>query len=420
MRGSAAPQSPMASSQNNAERRNVLVVTDTPEDLEVLQGQLGEAGFELSQAWEPEDALRKVEENAPALVLLDIKMSEADGVEFCKRLHSRSETEAVPVIVIADQGDGQQERVLDIGADGVICRPFEAAELLTRVRTLVRMKALHDRVAEQNRQLLDVNARLDAVNQELTARNRELEQGIAMARRLQEALLPQQYPAIQNISFAHTYTSAQAVGGDFFQIEGLEDGRAAIFIADVSGHGVRAAIVASIVKTVIDYIDLNDKTPSQALQDFNSRFRSVLGPMTPQIYATAVLMMLDGESRSLSLACAGHPSPLHVRKREGSAEALVSVDVCGPAVGFTADPDYPTIERQLQVGDIVLGFTDGIYEVLNEEGEMYGLGRLQELVAAHTRLIPRDLIQRMISDTEEYMGTARHRDDICIVAVEVH
>jgi sigma-B regulation protein RsbU (phosphoserine phosphatase) len=410
----------MTDVQTPHQRRNVLVVTDTPEDMEALQSQLGEEGYELDQAWAADEALRRTREMRPALVLLDINMSEADGVEFCKQLHSRAETEAVPVIVIAEETDGQQERVLDIGADGVICRPFQAAELLTRVRTLVRMKDLHDRVAEQNRQLLDVNARLDQVNQEMMQRNRELEQGMAMARRLQEALLPQQYPHVKNISFSHKYTSADAIGGDFFQIEGMEDGRAAIFIADVSGHGVRAAIVASIVKTVIDYIDLNDKTPTEALQDFNSRFRSVLGPMTPQIYATGILMMVDGENRSVSLACAGHPSPLHVSKARATAEPLVGLDACGPAIGFLPDPEYPTVERKLEVSDIVLGFTDGIYEVINEQSEMLGLSRLQELVAANTRLIPRDLIQRIITETEEYMGTARHRDDICIVTVEVH
>ncbi len=411
----------MASLENHAgRRRSILVVTDTPEDLHALQGQLGEAGYALAQTGSTEEAVERIDDEPPDLVLLDVDVSQTDGTAFCRRLHSRSETEAIPVIAIAEDRDtGQDETMLDIGADGVIVRPFEAAELLTRVRTLVRLKDLHDRVAEQNRQLLEVNAQLDQLNQELVARNRELEQGMAMAHRLQLALLPQQYPRLKNIAFSHKYTSAEAIGGDFFHIDGLDEERALIFISDVSGHGTHAALVASVVKTVIDYIDPADKTPTQVLTDFNSRFRSVLGPMTPQIYATGVLMLVDGAQRRVQVASAGHPSPLHVDKREMTAEPILHLDECGPAIGFLSDPDYPTVERELGVGDIVLGFTDGIYEVLNEREEMFGLARLQKLVADNAHLVPRDLIQRVITESEEFMGTHRRPDDICLVSFEV-
>jgi sigma-B regulation protein RsbU (phosphoserine phosphatase) len=410
----------MSTSQNQRPKK-VLVVTDTPEDVQVLRGQLGEAGYALDQAWGVEAALHAIESDPPDLVLLDMTNQESEGVELCRLLHSRPETEATPVIVIAEQSGVEQGRqVIDIGADGLICRPFEPVELLTRVQTLLRMKDLHDKIAEQNRRFMEANERLDQLNQELTVRNRELEQGLAMAHRLQEALMPQHYPHVKNVGFSHKYTPAEIIGGDVFQISGVDENRAAIFIADVSGHGVRAAIVTSIVKTVIDYINVADKTPSEVLKDFNSRFRSVLGPMTPQIYATGVFMIVDGQEHKLSVACAGHPAPLHISKSQASAEPVMDIERTGPALGFLSDPEYPTVECDLEVGDIVLGFTDGIYEVLNEQDEMFGLQRLQRLVASHTRLVPRDLIQRLISETNEFMGTTRRPDDVCIVALEVY
>ena len=410
----------MSTAQNHRQKK-LLVVTDTPEDVEVLRSQLGEGGYELDQTWGSEAALRAIEQDRPDLVLLDLTNQESDGVELCGKLRSRPETEATPVIVIAEQSGVQQGRqVLDIGADGLICRPFEAVELLTRVQTLLRMKDLHDKIAEQNRRSMEANERLDHLNQELTARNRELEQGLAMAHRLQEALMPQHYPHVKNVGFSHKYTPAEIIGGDVFQIRGVDENRAAIFIADVSGHGVRAAIVTSIVKTVIDYIDVTNKTPSEVLKDFNSRFRSVLGPMTPQIYATGIFMLVNGQERKLSVACAGHPAPLHICKSRLSAEPLMDIDLTGPALGFLSDPEYPTVECQLGVGDIVLGLTDGVYEVLNERQEMFGLRRLQQFVADNARLVPRDLIQRIISETDEFMGTTRRPDDVCIVALEVY
>ena len=402
-------------------RRKVLVVTDTPEDMHALQDQLGGHGYELEQTWGAEATVRKIEQDTPDIILLDMTNQESDGVELCRMLRGELKTEAIPVIVIAEQSGIEEGRqVLDIGADGLICRPFEPIELLTRVRSLLRMRDLHDKIIEQNRELMDANALMDGVNKELMTRNRELEQGMAMAYRLQEALMPQHYPRVKNIGFSHKYTPAEVIGGDVFQISGLDENRAAIFIADVSGHGIRAAIVTSIVKTVIDYIDLPSKTPTEVLKDFNSRFRSVLGPMTPQIYVTGIYMVVDGESRTLSVACAGHPPPLHISKNQMTAEPVMTIDEGGPAIGFLADPDYPTVERQLAVGDIILGFTDGVYEVLDEQQEMYGLDRLKQLVADNARLVPRDLIQRIIVETEKFIGTTKRPDDVCIVSVEVY
>ncbi len=400
--------------------RNILVVTDRSDDMGVLRERIGDAGYELIQSRNTDEALELIQKNAADLVLLDIDVPGVEGVKFCRRLRSRPETEAIPVIIIGDETEGEATTVLDIGADGFVTRPFRRAELLSRIRTLLRLKELHDKVSEQNRELLQVNARLDELNQELMTRNRELEQGMDMAHRLQEALLPQQYPRVNNISFSHKYAPAEAVGGDTFQFIGMGEDHAAIFIADVSGHGVRAALVASIVRTVIDYIDVADKTPEDVLRDFNSRFRSVLGPMSPQIYATAVFMILDGENRRAYVASAGHPCPLLVSKERMTAEPIMGLEEGGPALGFVPDPHYPTVDRELSVGDIILAFTDGAYEVVSESGEMYGLDRMQQLVAANVHLIPRDLIQRIITETDEFMGTARRPDDVCLVAAEVY
>ncbi len=400
--------------------RNILVVTDRPDDVGVLRQKIGNAGYELTQSRDGDEALEMIQKDSADLVLLDIDVPGVEGVKFCRRLRARPETEAIPVIIIGDETEGEATTVLDIGADGFVTRPFRRAELLSRIRTLLRLKALHDRVSEQNRELLQVNTRLDELNQELMARNRELEQGMEMAHRLQEALLPQQYPRVNNIAFSHKYAPAEAVGGDTFQFIGMDDDCAAIFIADVSGHGVRAALVASIVRTVIDYIDVTDKTPANVLEDFNSRFRSVLGPMSPQIYATAVFMILDGAKRTASVASAGHPFPLLVSKERMTAEPLMGPDEGGPAIGFVGNPDYPTMKVDLSAGDIILGFTDGTYEVVSESGEMYGLARMQDLVASNVHLIPRDLIQRIITETDEFMGTARRPDDVCLVAAEIY
>ncbi len=413
------PHSMPDPTNNDLRRQSILVVTQNAADLEALREKLGANEYDLRQAEDPDRALARAQSEKPDLVLLDMTGPDPDGLEFCQALRHSPETDAVPVVLIVDSETEVSEHMLEMGADGFVSRPFRQAVLRSRVRTLLRMKEWHEKVAEQNRKLLEVNARLDAINQELMARNRELEQSMEMAHRLQSAMLPQKYPRVENVHFSHYYSPAEAVGGDIFHIDGLPGGRAAIFLADVSGHGIRAALITSIVKAVIDYIDVTEKTPTDVLSDFNTRFRSVLGPLAPQIYATGVVILVEGESRTISMANAGHPCPLLISREDGTAEPIMRLEDTGPALGFLSDPDYPTFQRELTTGDTVLTFTDGIYEILNAEDEMFGLDRLRALVADNTHLIPRDLIQKLVTETEEFMAAPRRPDDVCIVTVEM-
>ena len=401
--------------------RRILVLDRNPRDLKLLHKHLEAEGHEVVDAEGWEDALKHVAAGAADLLVLDANQSKVDGVSMCERLHAGVDTAAVPIIVVTDAKRPRDGRkALQMGADDFIARPLAKTELLTRIRTLLRMKELHDDLLARNAQLEQVNKERERVNQELASRNRELEQGMEMTHRLQEVMLPQHYPRVKNISFCHLYTPADVIGGDFFQISGMSNDRAAIFVADVSGHGIRAALITSILKTVFEHVYLEDKDPTLVLCDVNSRFRSVLGPLTPQVFATGFMVMVDGANLRLSLASAGHPCPVLVSKRNMDCEPLIGADQTGPALGFFSEPTYCTVERELSRGDIVLGFTDGVYEVHNERDEMYGLGRLHQLIARNARLIPRDLIQKLVTETDDFRGSHARSDDICLVAIEVN
>ena len=405
---------------SGANRKRILVLDKNPEDLKRLHRHLEKEGYEVVEAAGSQVVLEHASSGTVDLLVLDAALPELDGMAFCESLHANPETAAIPVMVVTEpKGTADGRTAIHIGADDFITRPLEMAELLVRTRMLLRMKELHDALRAHNAKLQQVNEELARVNQELAARNREFEMGMEMARRLQEAMLPQQYPAVRNVYFCHLYMPADVVGGDLLQIAGMSKERAAIFLSDVSGHGIRAALVTSIVKTLFEHVDLEERTPSEVLRDMNSRLRSALGQLSPHIFATGFLVVVDGENRSLSIASAGHPCPLLISKSSMKCERTMSTDQIGPALGFFSDPEYTTVERKLSRGDIVLGFTDGVYEVLNEESEMFGLERLQQLVARNARLIPRDLIQRLITETDTFRGSRQRADDVCLVAVEM-
>jgi len=407
--------------RKTAAAKRILILDRNQDDLKRLRKYLQAEGCEVAEVKDCAEALQRAKEDAADLLVLDPAAAGPEGVDFCLSLHNTPETAALPIIAVTDaRAKENGVTALNLGADDFVVRPIKRAELLVRVRMLVRVKELHSSLISRNQELEDVNKALERLNQELAGRNRELEQNIAMAQRLQGALLPQHYPRVKNMSFCHLYAPADVVSGDFFQITPMSGERAAIFLCDVSGHGIRAALITSILKAVFDYVYLEDKNASQILSDINSRFRSVLGQLAPQIYATGSLLIVNGEDSTVTVASAGHACPFLICKREMTCDLLMAERDIGPALGFFADPDYSHKEQKLHRGDIVLCFTDGVYEVPNSEGETFGLERLSELVASNARLIPRDLIQKIISETDAFRGFGKRPDDICLVAVEVH
>jgi sigma-B regulation protein RsbU (phosphoserine phosphatase) len=395
--------------------KRILVVDSNPDDLSKLHRYLESNGYAVDEAGDCAEAAERVADGSVDLVVLDASAENEEHRDICSLLHSNRGTESVPIIAVVgseeEEESGGQE-ALEVGADDFVDRPLRRTDVLVRTRMLLRYKKAHD-------DLRHLYEELSERNQELLQRNQELEQGMEMAHRLQETLLPQQYPKVENVSFNHLYTPADVIGGDIFQIAGLPDDRAVLFLSDVSGHGIRAALVTSILKAVFEHIYLEDKNATQILQDLNSRFRNIMGGLSPHIFATGFLLLVDGKKRSVTVASAGHVCPLLISKDDMSCQPLADGDQTGPALGFFHSPDFPAVEKQLHTGDILLGFTDGVYEVMNDEDEMYGLERLSRLIARNARLIPRDLIEKVVRKTEEWRGTRKRPDDVCLVSVEI-
>ncbi len=397
--------------------RHILLVTQNAEDVTSIEKSLESETekYVILKADNCDDAYETVRKNPIDLMMIDVTDESDETGALCSLLHNRTDTASIPIIGITTPEDSKQKGriALDTGTDDFVTRPLRAPAVLVRVRMLLRLKDLHEDVSKRN-------SELELLNQELAARNRELEQSLEMAHRLQQTLLPQNYPRVKNVSFYHIYTPADAIGGDIFQIAALSGNRAAVFLSDVSGHGIRAALVTSILKTVFEHVYLEDKDAAQILSDVNSRFQYVMGPLSPHIYATAFVMIIDGEKRTITLADAGHVRPFVISKHDLSCTEAISMDNVGPALGFFPNCSYKQQETRLSDGDIVFGFTDGIFEVTDQDSNIYGLERLKRLIEENIHLIPRDLIEKILRDTDAFMRYRKRPDDVCIVAAEIH
>jgi sigma-B regulation protein RsbU (phosphoserine phosphatase) len=243
--------------------------------------------------------------------------------------------------------------------------------------------------------------RLVAVSQELD-----------LAREIQKSILPRVLPEIAGLHVAARYLPMSAIGGDFYDFDVRRPGCLGLIVADVTGHGVPAALVASMVK--IAFVMEADRldTPGVALANIN---RALHGRFA-RAYVTACCGNIDTLSRKLSYSSAGHPAPLLLR-RDGRVEHL---DQQGLVLAFRAEARYATAEVTLDTGDRLFFFSDGLIEACNARGELFGEERLEQLLIDRAALTPEQLIDQIVADLRYWVGPGTQlQDDLTIVVVDI-
>lgn len=270
-------------------------------------------------------------------------------------------------------------------------------------------------------------AELARSQSELRKKNEIMEDDLKMAREIQQAMLPQQYPTFplgarredSMLAFCHRYHPTGQVGGDFFNVVPLAQNKAGLFICDVMGHGVRSALVTAMVRALVEELRTIALDPGALLTRINHDLRAILQQTGTPLFTTAFYLVADLEKREIHFANAGHPRPflLHADK---SVEVLKSEDGKSfPALGLFQDTVYPTLYREIRGGDTVMLFTDGLYEVEAPDGEQFSQQMLFKAVQSHPGLNCRDLFDAILNDINKFSGSAEFADDVCLVGMEV-
>lgn len=273
--------------------------------------------------------------------------------------------------------------------------------------------------------LQKANLELALSQQELRFRNEQMEEDLRMAREIQQAIIPQQYPCFpQNASpeqsalrFCHRYLPTGAVGGDFFNIRPLSDTRAGIFICDVMGHGVRSALVTAILRALVEELTPVATDPGELLGQINRDLRSILKQSGTPLFTTAFYMIADLEQNRAYYANAGHPKPLVLRPGEGTADFLANPAKSNPALGLFDHTIYQTSSVPLLTGDRFILFTDGVYDVENA-GELLSPEWLQHELQSRAELPLTTVFDQILALLKGYSGQ-EFPDDMCLVGMEV-
>lgn len=265
-------------------------------------------------------------------------------------------------------------------------------------------------------------------SQILHKKNQQIEDELKMARELQLAMLPQDFPAVsvgacsgEALKFYSYYMPSGAVSGDFFDVFQLSDTSVGIFICDVMGHDVRAALVTAMIHALVEDLSMKTADPGQLLSDINLALFKVFRQAGTTMFATALYMVADVATGKLSYSNAAHPHPLRLKRPAGTVDVLghATGGKKGAALGLFKESKYSTNYETMNVGDLMVFYTDGLIEEEAENGDIFSLERLAETIASRRELPPKELLAKVLDGIRQFSGHQEFSDDVCLLGVEV-
>jgi serine phosphatase RsbU (regulator of sigma subunit) len=374
-------------------RQRIILIDDSANDLDVIRRFLERRGFDVSVATSGEEGLALAQAITPAAFVVDYRMPGMDGFEVTRRIKADPVLQTIPVLMLtgADTAQAVVEG-LESGADDFVTKGSDTEMiLLARLRALLRMKRYQDQLRKLNQQI-----------------TRDLQ----IARRVQEALVPNGSFRTPRIEIRSAYIPSETLSGDFYDYF-LQDELMYLFVADVSGHGLPASILVALLKSYIH----TETNANMSLSSFMSNLNDFLFSVSlPTQFATAQLFRIDSAG-NLVYSNAAHPPFLLFQRSRGR-----TVIHEAPSHLLGAMPSMSFEENRLQVspGDTLFVYTDGLTDRRDSSGDFYSLERIVALMDRGRDLELTALYELIYGDVSEFAATEDLHDDIAFIVTRFH
>ena len=374
----------------------VVVVDDDVTNLKMAGRILSKHNMRVTALKSGMALIEYIKSNTPDLILLDIMMPGLDGFETLSRLQSQmDESEKIPVIFLtADENQESETRGLALGAMDFIKKPFVPDVLVLRVRHTIELVRLQRNLEREN----------ERIRSEL-----------AMASRIQAAMLPGIFPAFPERKEFDIYASmdpVRRVGGDFYDFFFIDHERLCLLIADVSDKGIPAALFMMASKIMLAENAKSGKSPAQILQDTNE---AVCANNPEGMFVTVWLGILEISTGHLTTSNAGHEYPA-LMHADGRFELLK--DRHGLVIGGMPGVRYHDFDIQMEPGSKIFVYTDGVPEATNSGNELFGTDRLLQALNAHRNESPKQVLQGVRQAVNVFAQDMEQFDDLTMLCLE--
>lgn len=366
----------------------ILVVDDEPGMLRAVERVLGQE-YEVAGTQRSRDALTLADAFAPDLAIVDVRMPDVDGFELTTQLKARfAGLDVILMTGSADDHDEKLVRAIGSRAFYFIQKPFDREVLRTLVERCVELRWRR----EQNRHHLN-----------------RLEAELAQARAFQQSLLPDKEATVNGTVVCCHYTPSSSLGGDLYDYAPAADGSTALLIADVSGHGVSAAMLTGVVKSAFYASHVDDFDPLAVVQ----RVSAGLSAFSANRFVTLFAGRLCPDEHRMEYVNAGHPPPV-----VWGARAPLWLGSTGPLVSpALTNARWEAAEVPVDEGDQVLLYTDGVWELLADD-EGYAEARLLQIVD-RTSEGGGKLLDAILAEVQAELAGRPQPDDVTMMTARV-
>ncbi len=404
----------------------ILIADDDQSVCLYLKNVLEKWGHQTVICFDGEAAWQVLQTENIHLLLTDWMMPKVSGVELCQRVRNDLESVQYVYVILLTAKDSNDDLVtgFESGADDYISKPVSSRELE------VRLKA-GQRVLKLEQELLEKNLQLKSAHNKIKQNYQRIKKDINAAVKIQQALLPKSTNIELPVNISWDYRPADELAGDLFGFYPLDDVHLALYLIDVSGHGVPAAMLSVYLNKMLcpekcsefiyyenNHVNTSScfRDPAAIIQLLNENF---LNDNDEILYFTMVYAIINTQTGEGTLCQAGHPYPI-VARQNGTMDILGQG---GHPVGLIENAHFSNVDFHLNPGDRFLLYSDGITECCDRNDSLYELQRLQAVLQQSSRQTLEQSINNIVTSVEQWHGlgvwSGSFADDISLLGVEI-
>ncbi|MCP4129439.1 MAG: SpoIIE family protein phosphatase [bacterium] len=397
------------SNNQKYDKAKILIVDDRPENLFALEEILKDLDCKIVKAYSGNQALQKILKYQFALIMLDVQMPNMDGFETAQLIRGSGESREIPIIFVTAINKEQKYifKGYESGAVDYLPKPIEPKILRNKVKVFLKLfyqkQELEEKVLELNR-LREVEAK----------QSRRIRSEISKVRQIQASFAPRFDGLKDYFDISTLYLPVDDLSGDFYDGFFLNDELYQLILCDVSGHGIASSYVGNQIRSIFRTTSLEETVPSKLIFDVNNILVEDLWKTS--YFGTVIVCQLEVSTGKLIFSSGGHPTAIYYHAAKDECSFL---NTTGALIGVAEERDYKDITLQMEKGDILLLYTDGITEALADDGKtMYDIERLTECFLKNIHKGSMEIIHSIVDSLYEFIDYAMLDDDITLICVK--
>ena len=455
---------------------SLLIVEDSRIQAQILSDKLREAGYEVRAAANGQIGLDMIRQQRPTLVISDIEMPVMTGYELCRTVKSDPELRTIPFILLSTLADAQDIiKGLDCGADNYVTKPYDPEFLIARVAALLetplndgdadeetqldvtlggnrysvkagRQQVLNllvstfENAVEKNHELVRANEELTvakeqltrwneqlaSLNEQLDSANQRMTRDLDAAARVQQSLLPSSHPDISSVQFAWQYIPCDELAGDFLNFFALDEDHVALYVIDVSGHGVASSLLSVTIGRLMTPLVSSSSllvqddgaggkrivAPAQVAYELNRRFQM---EEQNELFFTMLYGVLKLSTLEFRFVSAGHDPVVQVSK----GQPPKFLEGSNMAVGWVDEMEYDEESVFLEPGDRLYVYSDGVPEAMDENLNEFTMRQMMEIIELGQAQSLEQSVGLLQTTVERWCHKNGPKDDVSILGLEI-